>query len=127
MTSADDLLSEAAALDAADPLADWRDRFVIPDPDLAYLDGNSLGMLPRATVHRLHEVLTDEWADGLIRSWDHWLDMPRRVGDDLAPLLGATDGEVVVHDSTTINLHQLLHAAITLTPDCRELIIDPGE
>lgn len=127
MSVPDDVLAEAAAVDAADPLAHWRDRFVIPDPDLAYLDGNSLGMLPRDTVDRLHEVLTDEWADGLIRSWEHWLDLPRRVGDDLAPLLGATDGEVVVHDSTTINLHQLLHAAIALTPGCRDVVVDPGE
>ena len=125
--TADEILAEAAALDAADPLAHWRDRFVIPDPDLAYLDGNSLGMLPRDTVHRLHEVLTDEWADGLIRSWEHWLELPRQVGDELAPLLGATDGEVVVHDSTTINLHQLLHAAIALAPGRRALLIDTGE
>ena len=125
--TADEIIAEAAALDAADPLAHWRDRFVIPDPDLAYLDGNSLGMLPRDTVHRLHEVLTDEWADGLIRSWEHWLELPRQVGDELAPLLGATDGEVVVHDSTTINLHQLLHAAIALAPGRRALLIDTGE
>ena len=125
--TADEILAEAAVLDAGDPLAHWRDRFVIPDPDLAYLDGNSLGMLPRDTVHRLHEVLTDEWADGLIRSWEHWLDLPRQVGDILAPLLGATDGEVVVHDSTTINLHQLLHAAIALAPGRRALLVDAGE
>ena len=121
------LLDEAATHYASHPLAGYRDRFVIPDPDLSYLDGNSLGMTPRATVHRIHEVMNDEWADGLIRSWTKWLDLPLQVGDELAPLLGANDGEVVVHDSTTINLHQLLHAAVALRPDATHLAVDPGE
>ncbi|MGA1565006.1 MAG: aminotransferase class V-fold PLP-dependent enzyme [Ilumatobacteraceae bacterium] len=123
----DAILAEATRLDGDDPLASQRDRFVIPDPDLAYLDGNSLGMTPRTTVHRIHEVMNDEWADGLIRSWAHWLDMPLTAGDELAPLIGANDGEVVVHDSTTINLHQLLHAAVALRPGSTHIAVDPGE
>ena len=107
MTIADELLDAAAGLDAADPLAPWRDEFHIPDPNLAYLDGNSLGMPPKRTIQRINEVHATEWAADLIRSWEHWLDLPQRVGDQLAPLIGAGPGEVVVHDSTTVNLYQL--------------------
>jgi kynureninase len=75
--------ADALALDALDPLASWRDEFVVIDESLVYLDGNSLGMMPRRTAARLQRVLNDEWAGGLIRSWDDWLDMPQRVGDRL--------------------------------------------
>ena len=105
---------EAAALDAADPLADWRDEFVIPDPGLVYLDGNSLGMPSRRAVEAMHAVLADDWATGLIRSWDHWIDLPFEAGAALAPLLGVDGDEVVVHDSTSVNLYQLVHAALVL-------------
>jgi kynureninase len=115
---------EAIALDSADPLAAWRDEFVIPDPDLVYLDGNSLGRTPRRTVHRLHDLMATEWADDLILSWDRWLHLPTRVGDRLATVIGAASGEVVVHDSTTINLYQLVHAAIGLRPGRRTLVVD---
>lgn len=114
----------ALALDAADPLASWRDQFVIPDPSVVYLDGNSLGRTPRRTIHRIHEVLSDEWATDLIRSWGHWIDLPQRVGDQLAPLIGAEPGEVAVHDSTTVNLYQLVHGAAALRPDRGVLAID---
>jgi kynureninase len=107
---------EAAELDAADPLAPWRERFVTPD-GLVYLDGNSLGMAPRAAIERLAAVASTEWAEGLIRSWDHWLDLPSRVGDRLAPIIGAPPGSVVVHDSTTVNLYQLVHAALALAAE----------
>ena len=123
----DDLLNRAFELDSADPLAHWRDRFVIDDPDLSYLDGNSLGMLPRTTVHRMHEVMNDEWGSGLIRSWRKWLELPLIVGNELAPLLGADDGEVVVHDSTSVNLHQLLHAAVRLRPERAYIAVDAHE
>ncbi|MET0325908.1 MAG: kynureninase [Ilumatobacteraceae bacterium] len=103
----------AEALDAADPLAPWRDRFVTPD-GLVYLDGNSLGMAPVAALDRLAEVAGTDWAQGLIRSWDHWLDLPRQVGDRLAPIIGAPAGSVVLHDSTTVNLYQLVHAGLAL-------------
>ena len=107
---------DALALDAADPLAHFRDRFHIPNPDVVYLDGNSLGMPPKRTLERITEIYRDDWATGLIRSWDHWVDMPQRVGDTLAPLIGAHPGEVVVHDTTTLNVYQLVHGAIGLNP-----------
>lgn len=107
---------DALALDAADPLAPFRDRFHIPDPSVIYLDGNSLGMPPKRTLERLTEVYRDDWATGLIRSWDHWVDMPQRVGDVLAPLIGAGPGEVVLHDNTTLNVYQAVHAALGLNP-----------
>jgi kynureninase len=113
---------DALALDAADPLARWRDEFVIANPALAYLDGNSLGMTPRRTIARLERVLADEWATGLI-----WVDMPQRVGDRLAPLIGAEPGEVVVHDSTTVNLFQLIDAACALRPDRLTIAIHPDD
>lgn len=124
----DDLYRRAAELDAADPLRHWRDEFYVTDPELTYLDGNSLGMPPRRTLDRIESAVRDEWGGGLIRSWsDGWLDLPMRVGDQLAPLLGARPGEVVVHDSTSVNLYQLVHAAIRLRPDRRVIAVDPGD
>lgn len=108
---------DALALDAADPLAGFRDRFHIPNPEVIYLDGNSLGMPPKRTLERLTEVYEQDWATGLIRSWEHWVDYPQRVGDVLAPLIGAGPGEVVLHDNTTLNVYQLVHGAIGLRPD----------
>ena len=108
---------DALALDAADPLAAFRDRFHIPNPEVIYLDGNSLGMPPKRTLERLTEVYEQDWATGLIRSWEHWVDYPQRVGDVLAPLIGAGPGEVVLHDNTTLNVFQLVHGAIGLRPD----------
>ncbi len=107
---------EAVGMDAADPLGAWRERFVTPE-GLVYLDGNSLGMAPRAALDALAAVAGEEWADGLIRSWDHWVDLPARVGDRLSPIIGAPAGSVVVHDSTTVNLHQLVHAALALAAE----------
>jgi kynureninase len=103
---------EAAALDAADPLAGFRERFVIDRPELIYLDGNSLGRLPRATRDRLIEGM-DEWGGRLVSGWEEWIDMPTRVGDALAEgVLGARPGEVIVSDSTTVNLFKLCSAAL---------------
>lgn len=121
------LLSLAAELDGADPLASWRDEFHVADPDLAYLDGNSLGMPPRRTIERIDTLVRDTWGRDLIRSWDHWVDLPRQVGDQLAPLIGAGPGEVVVHDSTTVNLYQLVRAALRLRPDRSVLAVDPND
>jgi kynureninase len=106
----------AEALDAADPLAGFRERFVIADPERIYLDGNSLGRLPAATRDRLRE-LADEWGDRLVSGWPDWIDAPARVGDALAEgVLGARPGEVVVSDSTTVNLFKLCAAALELRP-----------
>jgi kynureninase len=117
---------DALALDAADELAPWRTRFVTPD-GLVYLDGNSLGMAPHAALERLATVAGEEWAGGLIRSWSHWLDLPRRVGDRLAPVIGAPTGSVAVHDSTTVNVYQLVHAALALRPAQPVIAVDPAD
>ena len=110
--------SDAQELDAVDPLARWRNEFVIPDPELIYLDGNSLGRTPKRTVEALHRVI-DEWAGDLISSWwEHdWLNLALTVGDELAPLLGAGQGEVVVHESTTVGIFQQVNVALDLTGD----------
>ncbi len=127
MPGPNELLAIAERHDANDPLAGWRDEFHVADPDLAYLDGNSLGMPPKRTFDRVERLLRDEWAGGLIRSWEHWLDMPQRVGDQLAPLIGAAPGQVAVHDSTTVNLYQIIRAALRLRPDRSVIAIDPGD
>jgi kynureninase len=108
----------AERLDAADPLAALREGFHRPEPQLIYLDGCSLGMLPRASVARAREVMTGEWGDRLIRSWDEgWLSMPATVGDLLGErLLGAAPGQVVVSDSTSVNLYKLAVAALDARP-----------
>jgi kynureninase len=99
------------AWDAADPVSAFFDRFVVPDPGLVYLDGNSLGRLPKATVERLRHVVVEEWGRGLVGSWDRWIDDSRRVGDLIGTLLGAEPGETLVADSTTVNLFKLVSAA----------------
>jgi kynureninase len=117
--------ADPAALDAADPLADFRRRFVIPDPDLIYLDGNSLGRPPLAALERLARVASQEWAGELIRGWEHWLDAPIRVGDLLGTqLLGARAGEVVLCDSVTVNFFRLASAALDARPDRRLVVTD---
>ena len=116
---------DSASLDAADPLASFRDRFVFADPALVYLDGNSLGRLPRATVERLGAVAGDEWGGELIRAWDHWIDEPARVGDLLADeILGARPGEVILSDSTTVNFYKLAQAALVARPGRRIVVTD---
>jgi kynureninase len=116
---------DPAPLDAADPLAHFRDRFAIADPGLIYLDGNSLGRLPAATADRLARVVADEWGGELIRGWDHWLDEPKRVGDRLAEaVLGARAGEVVVSDSTSVNFYKLALAALEAQPARLVIVTD---
>ena len=104
---------DALALDATDPLAPLRAQFQLPD-GLIYLDGNSLGVLPRATATRVQQVITQEWGQGLIGSWNSagWMTLPQRIGDKIAPLVGAGPGELVVADSTSVNLFKVLAAAL---------------
>lgn len=123
--------SEALELDANDPLAHWRDEFVIPDPELIYLDGNSLGRTPKRTVEALHRVV-DEWSGDLISSWwEHdWLNLALTVGDELAPLLGAAPGEVAVHESTTVGIFQQVNVALDLAGEVgrrKAVAIDDSE
>jgi kynureninase len=108
-------LAHCQALDAADPLRSLRDTFNLPH-GVIYLDGNSLGALPKATPARVTQVVTQEWGVGLIRSWNTagWFESPQRVGDKIARLIGARLGEVVATDSTSINLFKALSAAISI-------------
>jgi kynureninase len=115
---------QAIARDAADPLAPLRELFELP-PGMIYLDGNSLGPLPRATPARLAQAITAEWGQGLIGSWNSagWMELPRRIGDAIAPLIGAAAGQVVVADSTSVNLHKVLAAALRLAPPAQRRVI----
>ena len=117
--------SFAEACDAADPLASFRERFARDDPSLIYLDGNSLGMLPLATAERIASVVRREWGAGLVRSWEHWIDLPRRAGDLLgSQLLGAAPGQVLVCDSTTVNLYKLARAGLGARPGRTVIVTD---
>ena len=104
-----------ALLDAEDPLRHFRDQFTIRD-GLIYLDGNSLGMLPKRTVARMSETITQEWGEGLITSWlgADWVNSPRRIGDKIGRLIGAQPGEVIAGESTSINIFKALTAALSL-------------
>ncbi|HYJ30549.1 MAG TPA: kynureninase [Allosphingosinicella sp.] len=119
-------LDQARALDGRDRLAPLRDRFVIPD-GLIYLDGNSLGMLPKATVERQREVVEREWGERLIRSWNEagWIEAPQRIGARIARLIGAKPHEVIVADSTSVNLYKLLVSAAKLSGR-RSLLTEAG-
>jgi len=110
-----DTLEHCRQLDAQDPLRELRDHFDLP-AGVIYLDGNSLGVLPKATATRVAEVVTKEWGQGLIRSWNSagWFDAPRRTGDKIARLVGAKPNEVVATDSTSINLFKVLSAALNM-------------
>ena len=112
-----------ADMDAADELAPFRDRFYLPE-GVVYLDGNSLGPLPKGTAERVQQAVTQEWGEGLIRSWNTagWIDLPRRVGDKIGRLIGAQPREVVVADSTSVNLFKVLSAAVKLNPGRRVIL-----
>ncbi|HEY3793446.1 MAG TPA: kynureninase [Bradyrhizobium sp.] len=111
------------ARDAGDPLAVFRDRFVMPD-GVIYLDGNSLGPMPRAAAGLLENTITREWAHDLIKSWNSagWFEMPLRLGDRVGALIGAAAGQTVVCDTTSVNLYKAVHAAMGLRPD-RDVVV----
>ncbi len=113
--------------DRNDPLAGFRDRFVLPD-GVIYLDGNSLGPLPRAAAARIADVVAREWGRSLIRAWnDHgWIDLAPRVGEKIGRLIGAEAGGTIVADSTSINLFKCLGAALALRPDRRVILTETG-
>jgi kynureninase len=116
-------LRNAGAADAADPLARWRDAFLLP-ADTIYLNGNSLGALPAGVMARLQQVVTEEWGKGLSRSWNDagWWMRSVTLGDRLAPLIGAGPGEVAICDSTSVNLFKAVMAAMRLRP-CRKVLV----
>ena len=119
-------LADARALDAADPLAPMRDRFALP-ADVVYLDGNSLGPLPRAAVHAVADTVGRQWGERLIRSWNEgWIEAPARLGGKIAALIGAQADEVIVGDSTSANLYKLLVAALRLDPARRTVVSEAG-
>ena len=103
----------ASQLDRQDPLASYREQFVANDPDMIYLDGNSLGRLPKSVIERMKKAVEEEWGADLIRGWNKgWWESPGRIGDKIAALLGAAEGQVVVGDQTSINLFKLATAAL---------------
>ena len=120
-------LDEARALDAADPLAHCRERFRLP-PGKIYLDGNSLGALPVATADRLSEVVDREWGTDLIESWNKhdWMGAPERIAARLAPLVGTAPDELLIADTTSVNLFKLLGAALAARPGRSVILSEDG-
>ncbi len=119
--------ADALALDRDDPLARFRERFILPD-DRIYLDGNSLGALPRATPDAVQTVVATQWGRDLIAGWNthDWIGLPQRVGAAIAPLIGAKPNEVIVCDSTSVNLFKLIAGALLLRPDRATILSEPG-
>jgi len=119
-------LEDARAFDATDPLAAYRDRFALPD-GVIYLDGNSLGALPKATPAALADVATRQWGDRLIRSWNEgWIEAPQRIGAKIAPLIGAATDEVIIGDTTSTHLFKALVAALRSNPGRHTVVSEAG-
>lgn len=118
-------LEYARSLDRMDPLAGFRERFVITDPDMCYLVGNSLGRLPQSSVEAIESMVVREWGGELVRGWSHWVDMAQRVGDQLGTtVLGARSGQVLATDTTSVNLYRLAVAAIKDRPGRSTIVVD---
>jgi kynureninase len=118
-------LDFAKQLDSQDSLASYREKFVANDPDLIYLDGNSLGRLPKSVVERTKKVVEEEWGTDLIRGWNKgWWESPSRIGNKIGSLIGAAEGQVIVGDQTSVNLFKLATAALTRQPQKRRMITD---
>ena len=118
-------LAGAQQADSLDPVASYREQFVITDPSIVYFDGNSLGRMPKQTAEHLHHVIHTEWSDGLIRGWGRgWYEAPARIGDKIGQLLGAGPGQVLACDSTSVNLYKLVMAALQARPDRTEIVSD---
>lgn len=115
----------AEALDAGDPLAKYKSQFQISDPELCYLDGNSLGRLPLAAIAGVNEFLTNEWGRELVDGWSHWIDESQAAGNLLGrSVLGAAEGQTLVQDTTSVNFYQMCLAAIKARPGRKTIIID---
>ncbi|MFM7492126.1 MAG: kynureninase [Actinomycetota bacterium] len=117
--------SDALTLDAQDPLHHYKTKFVVTDPDMCYLDGNSLGRLPHATVKAINDFLTHEWGPEVVTGWGHWVDEAQSAGDLIGrSALGAAPGQVLACDTTSVNFYQLASAAIRARPNRKTIIID---
>ncbi len=115
----------ALRLDADDTLASFRDLFLIHDPSLIYLDGNSLGILPKSAQAKAREVVDEQWGKDLIRGWNKgWWEAPQRVGDKIGKLIGAGVGQVLVNDTVSLNLFKLAASALTLQPNRKRIVTD---
>src|SRR5215217_5153184 len=114
---------EAQRLDAADPLREVRERFVLPD-GIIYLDGNSLGALPKATSPQLFDVVERQWGEDLITSWNKhgWIEWPQRIAAMLGPIVGAKPNELLIADSTSVCLFKLLAAAVGARPGRKTIL-----
>ena len=118
-------LEHARNLDRDDPLAGFRNRFVIADPDMCYLDGNSLGRLPKETAQAVQHMTVEGWGGELVTGWSHWIDMAQTVGDRLGnTVLGAQSGQVLATDTTSVNLYRLAIAAIKDRPGRSTIVVD---
>ena len=125
MTTFSPTLDFAKQLDQQDALASYREQFVIDDPDLIYLDGNSLGRMPKTVIERMQKAIEEEWGNDLIRGWNKgWWEAPARIGEKIASLIGAAEGQVIVSDQTSLNLYKLATAALTLRQNRRRIITD---
>ncbi|GAA0692435.1 kynureninase [Marinobacterium maritimum] len=118
---------QCADFDRLDELAEYRQQFDLQE-GLIYMNGNSLGVLPKAAKERAQEVVQKEWGQGLIRSWNtaDWINLPSRVGNKIAGLIGASTDEVVVADSTSVNLFKLAAAAVRMRPERSKILSEPG-
>ena len=115
----------AERLDKQDPLANYREQFVIDNPDMIYMDGNSLGRLPKAAAEKIKTVIAEEWGCNLISSWNQgWWESPTRIGEKVAKLIGAGPGQVIVCDTVSINLFKLTMAVLALQPERSKIITD---
>jgi kynureninase len=119
--------AQCEALDASDPLSGFRDKFVVPENTI-YLDGNSLGLMPKSAESRLRHVLQTEWSQDLITSWNKhgWFNMPLVLGQRLSRLIGGGQGNVVIADTISVNLFKLLSAALAMRPDRKTILSDSG-
>lgn len=118
-------LEDARSLDAADPLALFRDQFVIDDTTVCYLDGNSLGRLPKSAADAVNRVVREQWGRELVTGWSHWIDISQRVGDLIgSTVLGAEPGQTLATDTTSVNLYRLAIAAVQARPGRSTIVID---
>lgn len=114
-------------LDRRDALAGFREEFVVDDPETIYMDGNSLGRLPKRTFARLQNAVESEWGKRLVRGWNEgWYDAPQRVGAKIAKLIGAREDEVIVGDSTSVNFYKLVSAALSVRPTRHQIVTEAG-